>query len=279
MPDYHFAAFTLELVTPLHLGSGRAGMVAKSHAFVPAHVFGYALAAERGRQLGGQPEHFRTALHEVSESVRFAPAFALDGDERLATDWREHPERYLSGQHHVSLHLDSRSAAERALFEVEHLSPLHLHGTNKGKPFHLGGGLWFRADRFAGTPWPDWLNRLRLGGELKSGLGVVRVEEWRPEPGTFHGWGRTDGRGLHLASGERLWGASLDEVSGLTDAPLRPWLGRRYAFDQGRGGFGRHLGEVAFVRLHARLGSAADAVFLPCAVEGSRWGCWECRTG
>lgn len=275
MADYQFAAFTLEPVTALHLGSGRAGMVAKSHAFIPAHLFGYALAAERGRQLGGRPEHFQTALREVAEAVRFAPALPLNATGRIAEDWPDHPERYLAGQHHVSLHVESRSAVERALFEVEYLASRHLHGGDRGKPVRLGGGLWFRSDRFAGTPWRDWLERLRLGGELKAGLGVVRVVDWQPGAKTFHSWGRIDGPGLRLAPGERLWGAALDAVAGLTDAPLRPWLGRRYAFDRGKDGFGRHLSEVALVRVHARVQAATGAVFLPCADEGSRWGCWE----
>lgn len=278
MAEYRFAAFTLEPVTPLHLGSGRAGMVAKSHAFVPGHLFGYALAAERGRRLGGRPEHFRDALREVSAAVRFAPAFVLDESGGIEADWREHPERYLSGQHHVALRLDSRAAADSALFEVEQLSPRRLHGPGRGQALRLGGGLWFRKDRFAGQPWRDWLNAIRLGGELKSGLGLVKVVAWKPGSTSFHGWGRADGQGLHLAPGARLWGPALDAVAGLTDAPLRPWLGRRHAFDRGAGGFGRHLGEVALVRLHARTAGAAATVVRPCGEEGSRWGCWDTST-
>lgn len=275
MTDYRFAAFTLELVTPLHLGSGRAGMVAKSHAFVPGHLLAYALAAKRGRELGGRPEHFQEALQEVSAAARFAPAFILGESGRIETDWRDHPERYLTGEHHVALHLETRSAAERALYEVELLAPLRLSGSSKGRRLRLGGGLWFRDERFGNRSWAEWLDQIRLGGESKNGAGVVRAEDWCPGSSSFHGWGHADGPGLQLSPGDYLWGPALDTVPGLTDAPLRPWLGRRYAFDRGTGGFGRHLGEVVFVRLHGKVLGPSSATFLPCGKEGSGWGCWE----
>jgi hypothetical protein len=33
-----FGRITLELVTPLHIGKGRCGMLAKSFGFVPGHI-------------------------------------------------------------------------------------------------------------------------------------------------------------------------------------------------------------------------------------------------
>ncbi|MGI9212365.1 MAG: hypothetical protein ACR2HF_07805 [Methylococcaceae bacterium] len=277
MTEYHFATFTLEPVTPLHLGSGRGGMVAKSHSFVPAHLFGYALAAQCGRQAGGKPADFQVALEAVNEAVRFAPALILDETGQIENDWPDHPERYLTGQHHVALHLDTRSAADKALFETESLSTHRLYGQQAGKPLRLGGGLWFRADRFRDKTWQEWLNALRLGGELKSGLGHIRLIDWQPGRTDFHGAGRMDSQGLHLESGQRLWGAALDTTPDLTDAPLRPWLGRTYQFKQEAGGFGRHLAPVELVRLHGRYQGKTPRTFLP-ALRGdssSRWGCWE----
>ena len=274
MTDYRVASFILEPVTPLHIGSGRAGMVAKSHSFIPAHLFGYALAAQRGRQAGGQPKHFQDALKEVDAAARFAPAFILNDQNRIE-DWRKHPERYLMGQHHVSLHLDSRSAADSALFETESLSPRHLAGPRQGQPLRLGGMVWLQDSQFAGRDWSDWLNALRLGGELKGGQGHVRLVDWQMNRPDFHGWGRVDAKGLHLAPQQRLWGAALGELADISDAPLRPWLGRTYDFKQGSGGFGRHLADVVLVRLHGRHVGQGEGVFLPARREGSRWGCWE----
>ena len=277
MTNHRFAAFTLNLVTPLHLGSGRAGMVAKSHAFVPAHLFSYALAAQYGRRHGGQSADFEAGLAAVNAAVRFGPALMLNDQRQIAADWLDHPQRYLSGQHHVALELDTRSAADSALFETEYLSTHYLAGSDKGKPLRLGGGMWFAEETFAGRPWQDWLNELRLGGELKSGLGHVRLADWQPDRTDFHGWGRTDGQGLQLDSGQRLWGAALDSIpdSVLSDAPLRPWLGRSYDFSRGHGGFGRHLDRVALVRLHPRYIHSDPGRFMPARRTGWQWGCWE----
>jgi len=274
MSAYRFAAFTLELVSPLHLGSGRAGMVARSHTFVPGHLFGYALAVARGRELGGRPEHFQAALAEVAQAARYAPALPLGPDGRVEPDWPEQAGQYLGGQHHVALRLDSRSAADKALFEVEHILPRYPRGPRRGERLRLGGGLWYRDARPGGREWPDWLDRLRLGGELKTGLGRVRLVDWAPGASDFHGWAPSNAAGLRLAPEQRLWGPALDAVPGLDAAPLRPWLGRRHDYARGAGGSGRLLSAAILVRLHARAGTDLPPVW-PCAVEGSGWGCWE----
>jgi hypothetical protein len=274
MTEYTFAAFTLELETPLHLGNGRAGMVAKSHAFVPGHLFGYALAVARGRELGGRPEHFQAALAEVALAARFAPALPLDASGQVEADWPEHPERYLGGQHHVALRLDSRSAADSALFEVEQLLPRYPRDFRRGQTLRLGGGLWYHDEHLGGRPWPDWLARLRLGGELKTGLGRVRLVGWTPGAADFHGWGAIDAAGLQLKPEQRLWGPALDSVPGLDATPLRPWLGRRHDYSRGTGGSGRLLSAAILVRLHARTRTDLRPVW-PCAIEGGGWGCWE----
>lgn len=281
MSAYQFAAFTLELETPLHLGSGRAGMVAKSHAFVPGHLIGYAIATALGRDQGGQPGHFQQALAQVAAAARFAPAFVLGRDGQIITDWAENIERYLSGSAHVALHLASRSAVDGALFELEYLAPRHLRkprhlcDPDKGQPLRLGGGLWRREDKLGGKTWREWLQLARLGGELKAGYGVVRCVDWQKNPASFHGWAKTDGSGLRLSPGERLWGAALDSVPGLANTPLRPWTGRRHDFSRGAAGFGQRLEQAELVRLHGRYNSDDSLTVLPSPVEGSRWGCWE----
>ncbi|MDD5035132.1 MAG: hypothetical protein PHE55_10265 [Methylococcaceae bacterium] len=278
MSGYRFAAFTLELATPLHLGCGRVGMLARSHAFVPGHVIGYALAAQLGRSKGGKPEDFQAALCEVAANALFAPAFILDRQGRIEQDWPQHPERYLSGDHHVTLHLEKRSAVESALFEVEYLAPRHLYGPNKGQPIRLGGGLWLRDSKLAGRSWREWLEICRLGGELKSGYGIVRCTDWQENATTFHGWGRSQPDGLHLSEKDsRLWGPSLDTITRVGDAPLLPWTGRRYDFSRGAGGFGQRIESAVLVRLNARINQPLSLI--PSGQEGARWGCWELSEG
>lgn len=274
MSAYRFAAFTLDLVTPLHLGRGRAGMVARSHAFVPGHVISYALAAQLGKVKGGRQEDFQAALSEIATAARVAPAFILDGQGRIESDWPDHPERYLTGDHHVALDLKNRSAVESALFEVEYLATHRLHGPDKGQPIRLGGGLWLRDGKLAGRSWQEWLDGCRLGGELKAGYGIVRCSEWRENAATFHGWGRSDSDGLHLNKDDsRLWGPALDRVTGVSDAPLQPWTGRRYDVGRKTDGFGLKLESALLVRVNARIGQ--QVALMPSGQEGSGWGCWD----
>lgn len=274
MSAYRFAAYTLELSTPLHLGSGRVGMVARSHAFVPGHVIGFALATQLGRSKGGRPEDFQAAVSEVSTHARFAPAFVLDRDGRIEQDWPQHPERYLSGDPHVTLHLETRSAVESALFEVEYLASRSLYGPDKGKPIRLGGGLWMREAKLAGRPWRNWLDACRLGGELKSGYGVVRCGDWQENASTFHGWGHCHVDGLRLtAQDSQVWGPVLDRVAGVGDAPLLPWTGRRYDFSRGRAGFGQRLESAILVRMNPKI--SQDLNLLPSATDDAEWGVWE----
>ncbi len=74
-----FAAFSLELRSPLHLGSRRAGVVAQTHRHAPGHLFVHALAAAVGAARGGSPGHFADALDEIMRRFRFGPAFFIDG--------------------------------------------------------------------------------------------------------------------------------------------------------------------------------------------------------
>ena len=252
--------------------------MARSHSFVPGHVIGYALATQLGRSKGGKPEDFQTALREVSASARFAPAFILDRQGRIEQDWPDHPERYLSGDHHVTLHLEKRSAVEGALFEVEYLAPRRLHGSGKGQPIRLGGGLWLRDSKLAGRSWREWLDFCRLGGELKAGYGIVRCIDWQENAATFHGWGRSQPDGLHLSDKDsRLWGPARDCVMGVDDAPLIPWTGRRYDFSQGTGGFGQRLETVTLVKLNAKI--TQPLTLMPSGQEVSHLGCWESSEG
>jgi hypothetical protein len=270
-----FATFVLELETPLHLGSGRAGMVAKSHAFVPGHLLGYAIAAALGRHNGGKPEHFQQALAEVAQAARFAPALPLDHQDTIADDWPEHPERYLASSPHVALQLETRSAVEGALFELEYLAPRHLHGPSQGTAVRLGGGLWFAQEKLGGKLWHEWLSLARLGGELKAGYGVARCVDWQERPKHIHGWAEVHADGLRLDQGARLWGAALDTLKGLSEAPLRPWTGRRYDFTRQQAGFGQRLEAAALVRLHARWSGPEPLLARPSAQTGAAWGCWE----
>lgn len=263
-----FAKFTLELQSPLHIGAGRAGMLARSHGFVPGHIVTFALAAVIGQARGGRYEHFATALNAVRTQLRCGPLFIQDAGERHPLWPRHHRSvieaRYLDAINHVALELESASAVEGALFEVEQIAPRCLHGPQQGQPTRLVGGLWFQEATLDSRTWEDWLNESRLGGELKVGLGRVRVVEWNIGAGDYAGLGKIDGSGLQLQSGV-LPGPSLD---GTTDAPLQPWLGRLFDTKQG---FGRRFSPPALVRLDGVV--RETGVFLPSADEVGL-GCW-----
>lgn len=263
-----FVKLTLELKSPLHIGAGRAGMLARSHGFVPGHIVTFALAATIGRARGGRYEHFTAALNEVRTQLRCGPLFINDPD-RQDPLWpqRNRPDieaRYLDAINHVALELETASAMEGALFEVEQIARRCLHGPQQGQPTRLVGGLWFQEATLDGRTWKDWLNESRLGGELKAGLGRVRVVEWNIGAGDYAGLGKIDGSGLQLQAGV-LPGPSLD---GTMDAPLQPWLGRLFDREQG---FGRRFSPPVLVRMDGAVEKAG--VFLPSNQEVGL-GCW-----
>ncbi len=253
-----FAAFSLELLSPLHLGSRRAGIVAQTHRFAPGHLFVYALAAGLGGSRGGSPAAYADALDEILRRFRFGPAFFVEDERRLTED--EVGSRLLSSSHHVSLSLDTRAAVDRALFEVERLQ------TRPGSSIRLAGGVWFDTAKLDGKTLPDWLSEIFLGGELKTGHGRVRCTAWQAGAQHYPGIGSADARGLRLQSGDVLPGPTL---TGVVRAPLIPWLGRRH--DKVRG-FGRRVSLAAMVRLHGQV--VNTGYFLP-ANDEPGLGCWQ----
>ena len=129
----------------------------------------------------------------------------------------------------------------------------------------LIGGLWFQEAKLDNRLWKDWLNQSLLGGELKVGLGRIRVKEWHDGAGDYAGLGVVDKAGLLLQTHARLPGPSLN---GTTDAPLQPWLGRLFDREQG---FGRRFSPPALVRLDGVVEAAGT--FLPSCDEIGL-GCW-----
>ena len=259
MPE--FAAYALELISPLHLGVRRAGVVARSHLHAPGHLFSHAMAATIGARRGATVEIFAAALEEVMRRFRFGPAFFVENGRALADT--EVETRLLASSHHVTLSLGERSALDSALFEVEALQVV------QGSGVHLAGGVWFDKDELLGKPLAHWLSEIRLGGEQKTGLGRVRCIDWQAGVKNYPGLGPAGPQGLHRVAGEVLRGAALD---GVDRAPLVPWLGRR--FDPQRG-FGRRLSRAALVRVGGR--AREDGNFLPASAEPGL-GCWT-RSG
>lgn len=268
-----FTGFILELETPLHIGAGRGGMLARGHGFVPGHVVSYALAAAIGKASGGQYSHFEAALSTVLSETRCGPLFILDPQEKCALLPRRDRERieryYLIARNQVTLDVETGSAVESALFEVESIAARALHGLKRGTPVQLVGGLWHDNQQLAEKLLKDWFGSgLLLGGELKTGLGRVTLAGWMPNTPHYAKnpeW-PVDKDGLRLDTNMILPGPSLD---GGSDAPLQPWLGR--LFDE-KQGFGRRFPGAALVRLDARC--TDPGWYLPAATKVGL-GCWQ----
>lgn len=276
---FTFTGFILELETPLHIGAGRSGMLARSHGFVPGHVVSYALAAAIGKASGGHSAAFADALTTVLQNLRCGPLLLLDREAQrplLPRQDREAIEhRYLTARNQVTLDPESCSAVEGALFEVESISARVLHGSHRGKPAQLAGGLWHRGPQLAGKPLQDWFRSgLLLGGELKTGQGRVRLATrgWQPNAPHYaqHPAWPVQEHGVHLTQGACLPGPSLE---GTLDAPLQPWLGRLFDPQQG---FGRRFSPPALVRMDGTV--QESGIFLPGHQEVGL-GCWTRSNG
>ncbi len=266
----HYTQITLTLASDWHIGSGRAGMLAKTHRFVPGHVVSYALAAAIGKDSGGRYADFVKALQQVRESLRCGPLLLANPEQPehglLPFIHAESIEaQFLVASQHVTLHPETRSGVEGALFEMEAIAPKIVRGISQGQPARLVGGFWADSESLAGRSLQDWLKESRFGGELKAGLGRVAEVSLQSDRVSYAGWGRVDASGLHLAAGEWLPGVALNGVSQNIQFP---WLGRLYDETQG---FGRKLAEPVFV---ARDGQAAtNTCFIPSNDEVGL-GCW-----
>jgi hypothetical protein len=172
-PMATFAVYSLELLSPLHLGSRRAGVVAQTHRHAPGHLFVHALAAAVGAARGGSPKDFSDALGEVMQCFRFGPAFFIDGERRL--DDAEVGRLLLGSSHHVTLDGATRSAVESALFEVEQLAV--PAGRQRNSPAAAASGspttVSTRARCATGCRTSASVAR------LKTGCGHVRCDRWQ----------------------------------------------------------------------------------------------------
>lgn len=254
-----FASYSLELKSPLHLGSRRAGVVAQTHRHAPGHLFVYALAAAVGMRRGATPDVFAQALQEVTRRFRFGPAFFMRDDKRLDDTAVE--QKMIASNHHVTLDGQSRSAVESALFEVEYIHP------PKALDVRLKGGVWCEGgESIDRRPLREWLSDVRLGGEIKTGLGCVHCESWENDAKNYPSMGLASSKGLRATAGSHLFGVALNGVGA---APLIPWLGRRH---DSKLGFGRRLSQAVLVRMNGRV--YADADFMP-SVDDPGLGCWQ----
>jgi len=265
-----FTGFILQLETPLHIGAGRGGMLLRSHGFVPGHLVSYALAAVIGKASGD----FKKALEIVLRETRCGPLFIHDTEEKRVLSPRRDRERietrYLTARNQVTLDPQTCSAVETALFEVESIAARTLHGSYRGQWVRLAGGLWHTTPQLANKHLQNWFHHeLLLGGELKVGLGRVKLAKqgWMPNARHYaqqSAW-LVNEHGLQRGVGDLLPGPSLN---GTMDAPLQPWLGRLFDPQQG---FGRRFSPPALVRMDGRV--QETGTFLPSCDE-SGLGCW-----
>jgi hypothetical protein len=265
-----FASITLELSTPLHIGKGRCGMLAKSFGFVPGHIISYALANVLAKQqYSGKESDFQRALKTIRSQLRCGPFFIQEGDEVLLPlqDETLIESHYLIGSNHVTLYPDTRTSVETALFEIEAIAPYVLRGDERGEPTRLVGGIWYESQQLGNSSISDCLNQCWLGGEIKTGFGRVKCIIKPKKSETYPGIkGKCDDKGVHLEKGAYLPGPAL---AGVINSPIRPWVGRLYDEKQG---FGRRLGSPALVRMDGKV--EQDACFLPVAEEKG-FGCWS----
>ncbi len=263
-----FAQLTLELESSLHIGSGRTGMIARSHGFVPGHLLTFALATVAGLRLGGRYADFERGLALIRSQSRCGPLLIAEAPQQLLYPQRDQ-ERieagYLYAHNHATLNSESGSAVEGALFEVEFIGTSNRQGG--GQKTQLQGGMWYHESELPELgSWSSLLEEIRLGGELKSGYGRVRLQQWQPHATQYAGLGTVSEAGLTLKSGEILPGPALQ---GVESRAWQPWLGRRF---ERLKGFGQQMSPVAMVQLDGIV--QTDRPFLP-SVEEAGLGCWQ----
>ena len=265
-----FARYRLELLSPLHIGAGRAGMLDRTLRYIPGGVLAQALAAVLGVADGGERRHFQGALEWVRDQLRCGPAFLETPTGEVLLPGRDEAriERIaIGGQNHVTLDPGRASAVDGGLFETEMILDRPVDGGPSAGRFQLVGGLWLTSPgaEYAGQPLTHWLDRCWLGGETKIGLGRLRLSDYQTDAQAYPGLGPVTDRGLWREAGERLPGPALEGVTGVVRAP---WTRRVFDAEQG---FGRRFTEPRLVYLHGTVCTAGP--FLPSDAFDTL-GCW-----
>lgn len=83
---------------------------------------------------------------------------------------------YLTARNHVTLDPQTCSTVETALFEVESIAARTLHGSERGQPARLAGGLWHSTPQLAGRSKIGFIADCCWAANSKSGWGE---SSWR----------------------------------------------------------------------------------------------------
>lgn len=263
-----FVEIRLELVTPLHVGAGRAGMVSRARGFVPGHVLAYALAASLGRKRGGRAENYEDAVMAVRAGIRCGPLLLWTGREALfpRRDRSRIEMEYFCGVNHTAIDGEMGRNVDGGLYEVEAIAPRPRRTDDCG-PTELRGGMWFEEETLSGSLLRDVVGACVLGGERNAGMGRIRLTGWDCNAKTYVGVGRVKDCGrLWLRREEVLPGPALDGVRG---AGWEPWFGRLY--DRQRGA-GRRFSEPVMVRMDGKPGEEG---YFELESSENGFGCWK----
>jgi len=164
----------LRLLSPLHLGCGKAGNLLRTRGYVPGRVLWGALTMRLTRRQGGPRTDSRDYLNlgeKVNQTLAFTyfyPALQQGSSFSPCWPWQEDfASRFLGSYATTALSYPEQTAAEGALHEVEFLSPFTA---DSGKPVFLLGYLAAGEDAPA---WRSVLAQIQLGAERCYGWGRV----------------------------------------------------------------------------------------------------------
>lgn len=175
----------LRLRSPLHVGYLKVGNLMRTRPYVPGKtMWGAITAALAVERFNGD---FRRTQQQVSQNLAFSyfypalnpedPLWPCYTEEGLCYGMQKMPasefERRLIWVYgSTALDYSCNAAASGSLHEVEYLSP---YDQQEGRPVYLVGYIFERQG--SAVPWRDVLDKLRLGGERKSGWGQVVLKE------------------------------------------------------------------------------------------------------
>ncbi len=187
---WQILSVTYELTSPLHIGYHKIGNVQRTRYYVPArNLWGAVTEAltRRGFAADDAPQGDYAKIGEwVKTHCAFSYWFVCDGETLLNPRYvngelkygglraAEFEQRYLGSHVTTALDVETTSAQDGSLHEVEFIAPY----THEGARTKIGG--WVFLDATAQTVWGDeskwraWLGNLQIGGERRYGFGQLR---------------------------------------------------------------------------------------------------------
>ncbi len=255
--------WTFKLKSPLYIGFHKVLHFYRTRPYVPANIIWAALTAKFTPLLG--VEDYQKIGNLLKKAMRFGylyiyddqklyiPKYTEDGLYFNSLSQYEFEKKFITSIATAAIDAQSLTAEEGMLHEVEVISPYRI---DNGEQVHLRGFVWIReiSENEISIHVPDngfmikykekelKLNvdfQLQLGGERRSGFGLVRLKEIKNTPNfsPFYGDWKEENEEVIISMnlGQSIWAHVVHNDSLKIKGYIEPLVSRDWDIQKGAG--------------------------------------------